>query len=69
VEAGVPAVLVMRWRIPVAASQRLTSAFYPAMFRTGKLDEALHVTVRQIYDEERLPARKVFAAVPVLFMH
>jgi hypothetical protein len=69
VEAGVPAVLAMRWRIPVGASCRLTEAFYPAFFEKGALDQALHTAAQQVYEQERNLAKKVYASAPVLIMH
>jgi hypothetical protein len=69
VEAGVPAVLTMRWRIPVLASRMLSQAFYPAFFQTGALDQAFHAAVQHVYDQQRDLAKKVYAEAPVLFMH
>jgi hypothetical protein len=68
-EAGVPAVLAMRWRITVAASRKLSEAFYGAFFETGALDQALHLAVQRVYDREYDLGVKVYAAAPMLIMH
>ena len=69
IEAGVPAVLAMRWRITVEASLNLARAFYDALFEKRLLDLALCQAAQQVHDRERDPAKKIYAAAPVLIMH
>ncbi len=69
IEARVPAVIGMRWRINRGASFRLTNAFYPAFFQAGTLDQALNIAMRQVYDQERDTIYKVHAEAPMLIMH
>lgn len=69
VNAGVPAVLTMRWAITAGASRRLTANFYPALFRSGNVDEALYEACREVYAVQFDPAKRAFSAASVLVLH
>lgn len=69
VQAGVPSVLGMRWGITVGASHRLTNNFYPALFRTGQVDRALHLASREVFAKAFDLARKAYSAAPILVQH
>ena len=66
-EAGVPSVLSMRWRISVGVSKRLTEAFYPAFFRSGALDQAMFEAVKQLAQDSS--DFSIYASAPVLLVH
>jgi CHAT domain-containing protein len=64
IEAGVPAILSMRWPIPSGVSRRLTEEFYPAFFESGSLEQAALKAIKSLHDDQA-----VFSAAPILLMH
>lgn len=68
IEAGVPAVLSMRWPIPVVVSRLLAQTFYLSFLQTGSLNQATFQAI-QALDQEQRDRIYVYAAVPVLLMH
>ena len=68
VEAGVPAVLSMRWPIPVGVALKITSAFYPSFLQNGRLDTAVFSAVKML-SRDPDEALSVYAPAPVLLMY
>lgn len=64
IESGVPAVLSMRWQIPLSVSKRLTGKFYPTFFASGNLETATLESIRGLGDD-----LVVHTAAPILLMH
>lgn len=63
VEAGVPAVVAMQDKVPMALATDLTRLFYEALLRHGVIDQALNEARWLLYD-----THSADWSVPVLFM-
>lgn len=67
IEAGVPAVLSMRWPIPAGVSRQLSERFYPAFLQSGILEQATLDAIKSLSQLSK--EFSVYAAAPVLLRH
>ncbi|MEA3310551.1 MAG: CHAT domain-containing protein [Chloroflexota bacterium] len=76
VRAGIPAVIAMQDKIPIATARELTSAFYRYLLAHGRVDRALNEARLLLYERAnsawaipalftRLPDGRLFAADPL----